>query len=165
MKRYSDEFKRTAVQKLLSRGSRTIADITKETGIGSCSLYAWANRYPDAKGSGMKNADRRPQDWSPEEKLKAVIEFEGLALEKRGEFLRKAGLHSDHIASWKKSMQAGLASEGEAKISRAELSQLKAQKKELERDLHNKDKALASVTALLVLKKKADLLWGTGENE
>ncbi len=37
--------------------------------------------------------------------------------------------------------------------------------KELERDLQRKDRALAETTALLVLKKKADLIWGSGENE
>lgn len=37
--------------------------------------------------------------------------------------------------------------------------------KELERDISRKDRALAETTALLVLKKKADLIWGSGENE
>ena len=37
--------------------------------------------------------------------------------------------------------------------------------KELEKELHRKDRALAETTALLVLKKKADLIWGSGENE
>ena len=50
-------------------------------------------------------------------------------------------------------------------VSRAELNELKAENKELKRDLHRKNGALAETTALLVLKKKADLLWGTGENE
>jgi hypothetical protein len=35
----------------------------------------------------------------------------------------------------------------------------------LEKELHRKDRALAETTALLVLKKKADLIWGNGENE
>ena len=37
--------------------------------------------------------------------------------------------------------------------------------KELERDLSRKEKALAETTALLVLKKKADLIWGSGEEQ
>ena len=36
--------------------------------------------------------------------------------------------------------------------------------KELEKELQRKDRALAETTALLVLKKKADLIWGNGEN-
>lgn len=99
----------------------------------------------------MKKSERRPQERSAAEKLKTVIEFESLPTEKRGEFLRREGLHSDHIDAWKKSMQAGL--EPARKI------------KELEREPHRKDKALAETTALLVLKTKANLIWGTGENE
>ena len=113
----------------------------------------------------MDNSQRRPQDWSAAEKLKAVIEFESLPLEKQGEFLRREGLHSNHIEGWKRSMEAGLEPLEVPRAARSEVAQLRAQNKALERDLNKKDKALAEVTALLVLKKKADLLWGTGENE
>lgn len=41
-----------------------------------------------------------------------------------------------------------------------ELKALKEENKRLKRDLHRKNKALAETSALLVLKKKADLIWG-----
>jgi hypothetical protein len=53
---------------------------------------------------------RRPADRSVGEKLKAVMEFEGLEGEKQGEYSRREGLQSEHIAGWKKSMEAGLES-------------------------------------------------------
>ncbi len=37
--------------------------------------------------------------------------------------------------------------------------------KELERDLNRKEKALAETAALLVLRKKAQAIWGDGEEE
>jgi len=37
--------------------------------------------------------------------------------------------------------------------------------KELERDLKRKEKALAKAAALLVLRKKAQAIWGDGEVE
>jgi len=37
--------------------------------------------------------------------------------------------------------------------------------KELERDLKRKEKALAKTAALLVLRKKAQAIWGDGEVE
>jgi transposase-like protein len=159
----SEEFRKAAVQKYLSRGSRHVQDIAREVGVSSWSLYQWSRKY--ATTAEMKNAERRPQDWSAAEKFKAVMEFERLLPDKQGEFLRRKGLHSDHIEAWKKNMQAGLEAAVGTKASRAELVQLRTQNKELGRDLNKKDKALAEVTALLVLKKKADLLWGTGENE
>jgi hypothetical protein len=101
-----------------------------------------------------------------QEKLKAVIEFEGLQGEKRGEYLRREGLHSEHIAAWKTRMEAGLEGGGDLSAAgRTERAADKKKIKELEKELHRKDRALAETTALLVLKKKADLIWGSGENE
>ena len=54
---------------------------------------------------------------------------------------------------------------GLSAVSRSEWAADKKRIKELEGDLRRKDRALAETTALLVLKKKADLIWGSGENE
>lgn len=96
-----------------------------------------------------------------------MLEFEALAQEKQGEYLRREGLQSEHIAGWKKSMEAGLESGSGSltAVHRMEWAADKKKIKELERDLQRKDRALAETTALLVLKKKADLIWGSGENE
>jgi hypothetical protein len=64
-------------------------------------------------------------------------------------------------------MEAGLEAGGGGltAANRSEWAADKKKIKELERDLSRKDKALAETTALLVLKKKADLIWGRGEDE
>jgi len=159
----SEEFRQAAVQKFHSRGSRHVEAVARELGVSTWSLYKWAREY--GTSPGMKKSDRRPQDWSAAEKWKAVFEYEGLSAEKRGEYLRREGLHAEHVEAWKKGMQAGLEPAARSQSERAVMSELKAKNKELERDLRRKDKALAETTALLVLKKKADLIWGTGENE
>jgi transposase-like protein len=159
----TEEFRRAAVEKFHSRGSRTVEEVARMLGVSSWSLYQWSRRY--GNGDRMKK-NRRPGERSAQEKLKAVIEFEGLEGDKQGEYLRREGLHSDHIAAWKKSIEAGLeGGEGLSAASRAQWAQDKKKIQELERDLHRKDRALAETTALLVLKKKADLIWGSGENE
>jgi hypothetical protein len=107
---------------------------------------------------------RRPWERSAQEKLKAVIEYEGLPEDKRGEYLRREGLQSDHIEGWKKIMESGLGGRQSA-ADRSERAADKKKIQELEKELRRKDKALAETTALLVLKKKADLIWGDGENE
>jgi len=141
-----------------------VHEVARVLGVSSWSLYQWAKRY--GNDDGMRR-NRRPGDRSVQEKLKAVIQFEGLEGEKQGEYLRREGLHSDHIAGWKKSMEAGLesGSVGLSAVSRSEWAADKKRIKELEGDLRRKDRALAETTALLVLKKKADLIWGSGENE
>jgi transposase-like protein len=140
-----------------------VEEVARVLGVSSWSLYQWSKRYGNAGGM---TSNRRPADRSVQEKLKAVIEFEGLQGDKQGEYLRREGLHSDHIATWKKSMEAGLEGGGDlTAASRTERVQDKKKIKELEKELHRKDRALAETTALLVLKKKADLIWGSGENE
>ena len=139
-------------------------EVARVLGVSRWSLYQWSKRY--GRAAVMKH-NRRPGDRSVAEKLRAVIEFEGLEGEKQGEYLRREGLQSEHIAGWKKSMEAGLESGGGSltAANRSEWAADKKKIKELERDLSRKDRALAETTALLVLKKKADLIWGSGENE
>ena len=157
----TEEFRKAAVLKYHSRGNRTVEEVARVVGVSSWSLYQWSKRY--GKAEGMKTA-RRPAERSAQEKLKAVIEFEGLTEDKQGEYLRREGLHSDHIEGWKKRMEAGLeAGGGLSVVSRTERSQDKQRIKELEKEPHRKERALAETAALLVLKKKADLIWGSGE--
>ena len=109
-------------------------------------------------GSAMKR--RRPQDWTAEEKLDAVLEHEKLEEEQRGKYLREKGLYSVHIEGWKSQIIEGL------KSSRSGKKDPRDKKiKELERELGRKEKALAETAALLVLKKKAQAIWGDGEDD
>jgi ribosomal protein L32E len=43
-----------------------------------------------------------PQNRSANEKLKILIEYETLPAEKRGEFLRKNGIHEENLTEWRK---------------------------------------------------------------
>lgn len=148
----TEEFRKAAVEKFQSRGSRSVEEVARVLGVSSWSLYQWSKRY--GRADGMKH-NRRPGDRSVSEKLKAVMEFEGLPGERQGEYLRREGLQSEHIAGWKKSMEAGLeGGVGLTAVNRSEWAADKKKIKELERDLHRKDRALAETTALLVLKKK-----------
>jgi transposase len=162
---YSEEFKKAAIQKLLTRGFKSVKSVCEDLGVSSPSIYEWKRFY--ATDGHMAQKKRRPKDRSAAEKYRAVMEYCALSEADQGEFLRREGLHSDHIDEWKKLMEAGLESavQQSAPVTKAELAQLRSENKELKRDLHRKDKALAETSALLILKKKADLIWGTGENE
>lgn len=137
-------------------------EVARVVGVSSWSLYHWSQRYGTTEGV-KKN--RRPMDRSAPEKFRAVLEYEGLTEEKRGEYLRREGLQSEHLAQWKKSLEAGIGGGGLSAANRSEWAADKKKIKELEKELRRKDRALAETTALLVLKKKADLIWGDGGNE
>jgi transposase-like protein len=165
MKVYSEGLKRSAVQKFLSRGNRSIAIISQETGVSATALYNWSKEFAHDTGAGMKAPERRPQDLSAAQKMKAVMEFEALPESEQGLYLRREGFMSEHLSGWKKVWQQALESgSNDAPGSRAEWTEMNRRLKELERDLRRKNEALAETSALLVLKKKADLIWGTHED-
>ena len=161
----TQEFKKLAVQKFLSRGSRPARLIAEEMGVSAHSLYTWSKQC--AKGPGMEDDQKRPQDRTTQEKYKAVMDFDGLPVEgsERGIFLRREGFHTAHIDLWRSQMQKGLDAEKTGLSTRSEMAELTRENRELKKELHRKNGALAETAALLVLKKKADLIWGTGESE
>lgn len=158
---YSIEFKKAAIQKYLSRGNRTVNEILEDIGISSPTLYQWRDEL--AKVDGMKK-QTKPKDRPPKEKLKLLMEYETFPVEKRGEYLRKNGLHEDHLKDWRQQIEAALSSSFQ-KAERSELQAEQRKTKQLEKELRRKEKALAEASALLILKKKADLIWGTGEED
>ena len=164
MRHYSSEIKETMVAKLCSPGGPSAYQLAKETGISQGSLYAWVQDF--GKGGRVKK-ERRPEDWSPEERLHVVFEAQGLGEQALGELLRKKGLHSHHIEAWKKEAIADAAGKKKRGCPRKdpELVALEDENKHLKRDLRRKDRALAEQTALVILKKKAQELWGKDEDE
>jgi transposase-like protein len=159
---YSIEFKKAAVEKLLTRGYRTVDQIAKEIGISSPTIYQWKNDF--ANMGNMKKSSK-PQDRSVNDKLKALTEYNALSEENRGEYLRKNGLYEENINEWLKYAEEAFSSYKKTRKERVSKSSDQKKIKDLEKELRRKDKALAEVSALLILKKKANLIWGTEEDE
>ncbi len=165
VKRHADEFKKLAVQKYFSKGNRTLDDISAEIGVPKSTIWSWVVKYNKSDNSiGMKSASKRPQDWSAEEKIQACIEYEKLSEEERGAFLRRKGLHSSRVLEWRQQCVIALDNKNTTHVDRNKLSDANRKLKELEQDLRRKEKALAEAAALLMLKKKADSIWGIEEN-
>jgi len=93
--------------------------------------------------------------WTAEAKLKALVETAGLAETELGLYLRREGLYSHQITAWRAEVLEHLAtSPTPKKDARDETI------RQLEREILRKDKALAEASALLILQKKVDLIWG-----
>lgn len=105
---------------------------------------------------------KRPQDWSAQEKLAAVLDAASLSDEELGAFLRSRGLHEAQLDEWRDQMLAGLEPKAVPGASKAPAAK---RVRELEKELRRKDKALAETAALLVLKKKAQAIWGDGDDD
>ena len=155
-RKFSEEQKRMWVKKFLSRGSKSIDVFCRENAMASTALYRWVSIY--GKTDDMKPLTRTPQNWTPEEKFKAVMAFDSLPVEEQGAYLRREGVHDDHIEMWREKMQKSL--EPESTDKRTERGELIYKIQGLEKDLLRKEKALAEAAAIIILKKKADLIWG-----
>ena len=81
-----------------------------------------------------------------------------------GAYCRKHGLYSFQLDEWKKEFLNSDSGSKKSKES-SEIYGLKAENNSLKKNLLRKDRALAETTALLVLKKKADLLFGGQEDD
>ena len=102
---------------------------------------------------------KRAEQWSAEEKLKAVVEYTDLDEEARGKYLREKGLYSAQIERWRAEAMEALGKAGKKKKD-ANSQRIR----ELEAELRRKEKALAEAAALLVLKKKVQETWGDRED-
>ncbi len=83
--------------------------------------------------------------------------------EELGEFLRKRGLHSQHLTLWDQEFAEMVKDNG--KKQEKKVRDLQKKVRQLEKELNRKDKALAETAALLVLKKKLDLLTGDQKDD
>ena len=78
--------------------------VANEVGVSRSTLYRWASELdtvdivdqpePPAFAKSMEKMIKvkRPQDWSPEEKLAAVLEVMSLSEEDLGAYLRSRGV-------------------------------------------------------------------------
>jgi len=153
---YSEGFKEAAVKKMLEPGGRGVAGLSRELGVSEQTLYNWRNQF---RVAGVN--ERTPRQWTVQERYDATLYAASLTEDTYGEWLRTEGLRSDDIDTWKKEIRAMTSSTKDKEENR----ELRKKNKELERELYRKDKALAEVSALLVLKKKVDLLWGGSEDK
>ncbi len=99
-----------------------------------------------------------------EEKLEIIVKTFSMSENEVGEFLRSKGLHSAEIEEWKQTFYSAQRPVGRPRLD-PELVELRSNKKELERDLKRKDKALAEMAARIILVKKSQLLFGVSEED
>lgn len=162
--RYSATIKESFLAKALATNAPSILQLAKEFNIPYQTLYNWVVMSKKQNIKYMRPPER-PQDKSPEAKLQAVIDTCGKTEAEVGAYCRENGIHTHHLDEWKKQSLAGLSPTPTVnKKDKAEQQQAAKEITQLKRDLLRKDKALAEVSALLILKKKADLLWGIDED-
>jgi transposase-like protein len=156
---YPVEFKQLIINKTLSTDlSQQI--IAKEAGIGYSTLQKWLRQHRESGVKLVNQAEKRPHDWTPQERLNAVLETTQMNDTEIGAWCRQQGLYTHHLKQWKQEALAGMSAQKVVHPADKKIRTLNKENRMLKKDLRRKEKALAEVSALLVLKKKANLIWG-----
>lgn len=146
------------VARLRQPGAPSIGVISEETGVPKATLYAWIRLAGGRSAGGIngivhmgKSAGRKR---SPTQKLKLLaksLELEGEALTR---FCKENGFLLSEAMAWRDQALSGLetADSPQGLVPREQV-------RDLEKELARKEKALAELSALLVLTKKVSRLF------
>lgn len=160
--RYSSGMKAAIVKRVLPPADESVSEVSRETGVSAATIHYWKKQASQGM-LDLGDGGVRPRDRGPGEKLTLLLESKAVSAEEHGEWLRSRGLHSEHLPLWEQELRE-IVTEKE-KQRQQQLTELKRKNKELEKELARKEKALAEAAALLVLKKKAQAIWGDDEDD
>ena len=157
---YSEAFKSKMVQRMLGPNAKSANSLAEESGIHQPTLSRWLR---DARMLSTMTFPKKTTKWTSAEKLRVVLAASQVKDDELGALLRREGTHEHLLNQWRRTILAALDDDA-VKKPRG----LSPEAKELavvQRDLLRKDKALAEVSALLVLKKKANAIWGVVDDD
>lgn len=155
------------VQKLVGPHAMSATALSAEVGISQGTLSRWLKHAATIPSRMSTADDSKAHDWSPEEKVAFVLEAAAVPSAELGAFLRRKGVLETQLNEWRKQVtECAVASMRPPSRSDREAAAADAKKiRQLERELQRKDKALAETAALLVLKKKAQAIWGDEDDD
>ena len=170
---YPQELRETAVRRILAKET-TSAQFARDNDVNVSTVYNWiycARRQAihgkdSVPVSNQQNKLKLPKGKHVQDAYAAVILMRHLPETDFGQYCRANGLLVEQVREWDKWFQANpeLAFGHELKQERQARVQEEKARKAAERSENRKDKALAEMSALLVLTKKAQAIWGDKGN-
>jgi len=156
--RYSNGFRAAIVRKAQDGSGRTVEQLAHETGVHQATIGRWIQQFRTGTLS-LDGADGiLPSNRHPGEKLALLLESKVVSPEAMGDWLRRHGLHSEHLPLWEQELTTMATTKEDS--TRDENAALRKENKRLQKELARKEKALAEVAVLLTLKKKHPNLFG-----
>ena len=145
--------------------NKPVAELARENGIAEQTLYTW-RRNLKAQGVPVPGNGKNAEEWSSKDKFGVVLETAGLNEAELAEYCRRKGLFIEQIATWRAACQDANAHTADRNREQREQSKGDRKRiKQLEKELLRKDKALAEAAALIILRKKAQAIWGDPEED
>ena len=161
-RQYGKRFKAHAVARMVGGGRVSANALSSELGVPQPTLSRWlreARNVAIVDDEREKTPARRPEDWTAQEKLEAVLEAAKLSDDELGRWLRLRGLTEAHVERWRGALKERAEEVFSPAKESAATKASRKREKELERELRRKEKALAETAALLVLRGKLQALW------
>jgi len=159
-KTYSKELKDRVIAMMLPPRSLSVVEVAKDTGIPRDTLYGWRTK---SRGEQMVKG-AAPTGFTGAKKFQLLLESAALNEHELAEFCRRHGCFPEQLAAWRESCE--MANDiHPRRAEQAEQRALRGENKQLQNELRRKDKALAEMAALMVLKKKVQSIWGEQEDE
>ncbi|MDD4528136.1 MAG: transposase [Candidatus Margulisbacteria bacterium] len=160
---YTKEFKDSVFKRLDQ--NETVTSLSDELNISKSTIYQWVRTHNKKRKNNSINLKSK-SNWTSEDKFQVVLETSSLTETELAEYCRRKGIYVDEVKTWRE--QCLKANQSTTEDSKELKDSLKAEKelnKELRRELRHKEKALAETAALLVLRKKANAIWGDPEED
>jgi len=162
---YTRRIKETAIRMMLPPENTPLKKIGETLGIPEGTLKKWKQELR-VNGHTLTESDPKSDKWSSQDKFLIVTETMKLNEAELSEYCRKNGLYEAQVKLWQENcMNANGNIPGQIaelmhqdKVTQRELRRLK-------KELQRKESALAETAALLVLRKKAEAIWGSSDDE
>ncbi|MEH6908866.1 transposase [Neobacillus drentensis] len=164
-RRYTKEIKESILKRMMPPNNEAISQICEETGITEATLYKW-RKDARAAGNATPGDGQGSEQWNSEDKFLIVMETYSMNQADLAEYCRKKGLYKEQIEAWRETcLHANDRENNQTKQLNQDLKAEKKRAKVLEKDIRKKEKALAEAAALLLIRKKAQAIWGDLEDE
>ena len=164
MRKLSAEAKQAIIDKVLARDGRTVGEIAKLHNISYSTLQKWIRKVRNGDIIDPVKSVKDNQALSLSERFTHLMATASLDETAVGIYCREHGLYAIQLTQWK---EAFMTQKPDLKKqdNLTELRTLRLENKRLKQDVKLKNSALAEATALLILKKKASLIWGEVEED
>lgn len=152
----------------------SVSYICRTLGIAPTSFYSWRSRRQKSETRRQAQLERPPSEVTPtgagkrnysaEDKVALVRDYQGLSEEKRGSFLRTYGLYHSDLERWREVIeQAAVEALSKRKQGRAAKNEDQVKIEELQKELVGQEKVIAKLSAIVVVQKKISTILGISE--
>jgi transposase-like protein len=154
------------LQKVLPPSSMSVHTVSKDTGISVQTIYKWMKQVENDTLVPKMTKETEPRFKSTLEKFTLLLESKTIPEEQFGEWLRKNGIHSDHLTLWEQELANNMSKKAvDVESLQAEYKDLQKKYKILEREKDQTEAALKEMSALYTLKKKLESILGEAEED